>query len=78
MDHTRISGWVICCEEADNTWHETVKQFMTIQNFGATVSKIDRRKSEEERLAQEKMEERIVKFQRKGNIESPSKWPGEH
>jgi hypothetical protein len=46
---------------------------MTIQNFGATVSKIDRRKSEEERLAQEKMEERIVKFQRKGNIESPSK-----
>jgi hypothetical protein len=28
-----------------------VTQFMTIENFGVTVSKIDQRKSEEERLA---------------------------
>jgi hypothetical protein len=38
---------------------KTVKQFMTIENFGVTVSKIDRRKSEEERLAQKRMEETI-------------------
>jgi hypothetical protein len=44
----------ICCEEADNTLHKMVKQIMTIENFGVTVSKIDRRKSEEERLAQKK------------------------
>jgi hypothetical protein len=42
----------IFCEEADNPIHETVKQFMTIENFDVTDSKIDRRKSEEERLAQ--------------------------
>jgi transcription antitermination factor NusG len=29
---------------------------MIIENFGVTVSKIDRRKSEEERLAQKKRE----------------------
>jgi hypothetical protein len=44
----------IICEEADNTLHEAVKQFMTIHNFGITASQIDRRKPEEERLAQKK------------------------
>jgi hypothetical protein len=49
----------ICCEEADNTLHETVKQFMAIENFGVKVSKIARRKSEKERLAQKMMEKTI-------------------
>jgi hypothetical protein len=34
-----------CSEEADNTLYETVKQFLSIENFGVIVSKIDRRKS---------------------------------
>jgi hypothetical protein len=32
---------------------------MTVENFGVTVSKIERRKSEEERLAQKKMDETL-------------------
>jgi hypothetical protein len=57
LANTPLFGIVnICYKEADNTLYVTVKQFTTSENFGVKVSKIDRRKLEEERLAQKRRE----------------------
>jgi hypothetical protein len=49
------------CGENNEDLHQLVKNCMTLENFGVIATPTDRRKSEEERSALEKMEKSITK-----------------
>jgi hypothetical protein len=58
----------ICCEERDADLHDCVKKLMSLKIFAVVVTKIDRRKSEEERLSLKMMANTIQ------NVDNDTRW----